>query len=130
MCVCVCMCVCWERAPADCGCGEKPPGAGLALKLEHSAGERGILGLKSIGSRATDLQNTPGVPGLTKEKATLLTCWVALGQSLLLSGPQFPQLFMRIETSPVVYHWRRWGWGMVGMGFHYLKASFTVKPGL
>ena len=64
------------------------PGVGLALKLEHSAGGRGILGLKSVGSRVTDLQNTPGVPGLTKEKATPLTCWVALGQSLILSGPQ------------------------------------------
>ena len=119
-------CVCWEKVSADCGCGEKPPGVGLALKLEQSAGGRGILGLKSVGRRITDLRNSPGVPGLTKEKATLLTCWVALGQSLILSGPQFPQLFMRIETSAVVYHWGGGGWWC---GIPLFKGIFYCETG-
>ena len=120
--VSLCVCVGVGRGRLQIvGVGRSPPGVGLALKLEHSAGGRGILGLKSVGSRVTDLQNTPGVPGLPKEKAKPLTCWVALGQSLILSGPQ---LFKRIETSPVVYHCGGW-W----CGIPLFKGTFYCETG-
>lgn len=34
--------------------------------------------------------------------ALLLACCVTLGRSLLLPGPQFPQSFARVNSSPIV----------------------------